>query len=437
VDIGTHLAHATAAKIPEASFPGLKLVDPHSFPGRGAGVTELLETITIGLPGSTEITSGLYVDEQGYLLTGELADEGANTAPERLITGFHQRIGDETPIITETGRFSPESLSAVLVEWITELAVKRLDHPEQESERLARSGQSSRPGPAGITHTVLTHPASWGRHHQELLYEALRDNDITAVRLIAHPIAAAHGLFPVPPPRAFLGVWEPDPTGSTFSLLVSHHREWKILASEKIAAADSVEALVQSGVEGLRELTHRAGIDPERMLGTLFCGSWTRFDSLFDTVLAYFPGRKLIHETPELTAALGASMIGVLDQQHGVGMVAADHKAVEQTVALPRISSVEAGVDPTVAHGAATERPERPPVVVTPFEPARRRSFSSNAKFWGKKNKKIAVMALAPFLSLGMVISFPGQLTHSGADQIRASQAASDHTFSRQGGHHL
>jgi hypothetical protein len=115
--------------------------------------------------------SALYLDEDGYLLTGERAWDAGSLNPGRLITGFHERIGDDVPVVVGGEPFTPESLTAVVVGWIVEQVARNRREPA-----------------ASI---VLTHPGDWGPYRCEVLLNALRDTGIKNVTLTPGPLTAA------------------------------------------------------------------------------------------------------------------------------------------------------------------------------------------------------------------------------------------------------
>jgi hypothetical protein len=119
---------------------------------------------------SPAAASVLFLDHDGYLLTGDLAVQAGAAKPERLITGFHERIGDDVPVIVSGEPFSPQSLTAVVVGWIVDRVT------------------SDQGGPA--VSVVLTHPADWGPYRCGLLLGALRDADLTQVTITPGPMAA-------------------------------------------------------------------------------------------------------------------------------------------------------------------------------------------------------------------------------------------------------
>jgi molecular chaperone DnaK (HSP70) len=119
---------------------------------------------------SPAAASVLFLDDDGYLLTGDLAVQAGAAKPERLITGFHERIGDDVPMIVSGEPFSPQSLTAVLVGWIVDRVT------------------SDQGGPAESV--VLTHPADWGPYRCGLLLDALRDADLAQVTITPGPMAA-------------------------------------------------------------------------------------------------------------------------------------------------------------------------------------------------------------------------------------------------------
>ncbi|MEC3977355.1 molecular chaperone DnaK [Amycolatopsis sp. H20-H5] len=271
------------------------------------------EPVLLGARGPST-ASALFLDDEGYLLTGDAARQAGAGAPARLVTGFHQRVGDDVPLVVAGERFSPESLSTVLVEAIAEQAAEHLG------------------GAAG--HLVLTHPGSWGGYRRELLRQALADTGLTALTLIPAPIAALHAHLPLPGPGdTFAGVCEYGPDGVSVTLAASASGGWQPrLSAEGVDPAAAVGTLF--------ELAHTASVPPNALAGVVFCGEVEPAALPPRLPCPVFAGPE-----PVLTAALGAAIL------------ARRTRVPVETTLLPRVSAVP----------ELTERPPRPPVEVTPF----------------------------------------------------------------------
>ncbi|MCU1685386.1 MAG: molecular chaperone DnaK-like protein [Amycolatopsis sp.] len=139
---------------------------------RTLGAETWSEPVAIKLGARSMIApSVLYLDEDGYLLTGERAWEAGAQLPERLITGFHERIGDDVPVVVAGEPLTPESLSAVVAGWIV--------------EQVARTQRGS------AAAVILTHPGDWGPYRCGVLLKALRDAGIQNVTATPGPLTAA------------------------------------------------------------------------------------------------------------------------------------------------------------------------------------------------------------------------------------------------------
>ncbi|MFE0023827.1 molecular chaperone DnaK [Amycolatopsis sp. NPDC059021] len=279
--------------------------------------------------------SALFLDDEGYLLTGDAAAHAGAEIPSRLLTGFHQRIGDEVPIIVEGERFSPQSLSGVLVEGIVEHAAELAGGaPEQ---------------------VVLTHPAGWGGYRRELLRRELTTAGITAVTLVPGPIAALHAHLPAPGPAdTAAAVCEYGPDGVTVTLATASGASgWRqVTTAEGVAPAAAVSTVFA--------LAHTASVPPKALAGIVFCGA---------IAPGSLPGRLpcpvFAGPHPELTTALGASAVTT-------SAPARRAEAAVETTLLPQ---------PALAP-EVSERPARPPVEITPFTLPERRG---PGKLFGKR----------------------------------------------------
>lgn len=293
------------------------------------------EPLWLGARGPSA-ASAVFLDDDGYLLTGDAAAEAGQTTPARLLTGFHERVGDDVPVIVGGERFSAESLSAVLVD----AAV------DQASEQFGGKPQ----------HLVLTHPAGWGGFRRDLLRRALAEAGYPRATLVPSPVAALHAyLTPQGTGDVTAGVCEFGPDGVVVTLAASSINGWQPVRS--VEGIDPGEA-----VGKVFELAHDAGVQPQALAGVVLCGE-----------AAPVPGRTpcpvFLASDPLLTVATGAVNIAARRDLPRPGNAVA---AVETTL-LPRV-------------GAAlelTERPERPPVDIAPFplpEPTRTAKLLSRRK---------------------------------------------------------
>jgi hypothetical protein len=266
----------------------------------------------------------LFLDEEGYLLTGDLARDAGSARPDRAIRGFHERVGDSVPVVIDGEPLSPESLSVVQVEWIVERAT---DLRQELPERV-----------------VVTHPAGWGGYRQGVLRAALRDAGLPGVGVIATPLAAVHGH-----PRG-------RPRGSSVTAVVECGEDGHNVAlvgsvpdgdSELLAVDDTVPAMSPS--DAALALVARAGLEPVRLGGVLLTGA-----PPVARALQGLPCPVLVNPEPELTAAMGATAPPAhrrLERPADVGLATAD------TAVLPRVGPVP----------EPPGRPERPPVRIEPF----------------------------------------------------------------------
>ncbi|GAA4529487.1 molecular chaperone DnaK [Amycolatopsis samaneae] len=286
--------------------------------------------------------SALFLDDEGYLLTGDAAAHAGATIPSRLLTGFHQRIGDDVPIIVEGERFSPQSLSGVLVEGIVEHAAGLFDGPPEQ--------------------VILTHPAGWGGYRRELLRRELATAGIAAVTLVPGPIAALHAHLPAPGPAdTAAAVCEYGPDGVTVTLATASGASgWRpVTTAEGVAPAAAVSTVFA--------LAHTASIPPKALAGIVFCGP---------IAPGSLPGRLpcpvFAGPHPELTTALGASVLTTS---------APARRAVAETTLLPQPE----------APPEVSERPARPPVEITPFTLPERRG---PGRLFGRRRPLAAAAAV-------------------------------------------
>ncbi|HET6704715.1 molecular chaperone DnaK [Amycolatopsis sp.] len=274
---------------------------------------------------SPAAASALFVDDEGYLLTGDAAAQAGAQVPSRLLTGFHRRIGDDVPMLVEGEPFPPETLTTVLVEGIAEHAESLFGGPPH--------------------HLVLTHPGDWGGYRREVLRRALAEAGFTAVTLVPGSIAALGAHLPVPGPGdQVAGVCEFGNDGVNVTLATaSGAGGWQLgQSAEGVAPAAALSTLFA--------LAGAASTSPKGLAGVVFCG-----DVPPHALPARPPCPMFAGPVPPASAALGAATLATLRADHrGTPQ---EPPAVETTL-LPRVDTL----------GELGERPPRPPVEITPFE---------------------------------------------------------------------
>ena len=116
------------------------------------------------------LSSAVFADTDGRLLTGRDGDRSARLNPTRYEPNPKRRI-DESSILLGNDEFPvPKIISAVL----TRVAVEAV---------RATGGTPAQ--------TVLTHPANWGSYRKDVLVHAAATAGLTAVTVVPEPVAAA------------------------------------------------------------------------------------------------------------------------------------------------------------------------------------------------------------------------------------------------------
>ncbi|MGQ0844936.1 MAG: Hsp70 family protein [Sporichthyaceae bacterium] len=135
---------------------------------------ELAVGVPLGSRGAA-IPTIAYLGPDGEFAVGEVAARRAVTDPDRVVREFKRRIGDETPLLlgdgTGSDRINAHRLAALVIAWVVNTVSTR------QGER-----------PATV---VVTHPAAWGGHKQQLLRSALNDVGVRDPILVTEPHAAA------------------------------------------------------------------------------------------------------------------------------------------------------------------------------------------------------------------------------------------------------
>ncbi|MFC4943833.1 Hsp70 family protein [Pseudonocardia sp. GCM10023141] len=212
------------------------------------------------------VASVLFVEPDGTVVVGEVAQRRALTDPRRVVRGFQRRIGDPTPIVVAGQAWAPQELSAWLIRWVVDRVA-------------AREG-----GPAD--RIVVTHPASWGAHKCDLLTAALAGQGLT-VTLLAEPLAAVlhytatdRGVGGSTIPDSAIAVYDlggttfdaavirttttgpADPTTTTAAAGAAGWELWgRAERLERLGGADFDEAVFEHVREGLHALFDRELFD--------------------------------------------------------------------------------------------------------------------------------------------------------------------------------
>ena len=103
---------------------------------------------------SLQIPSVLFLTEQQEILVGESAEHRGLGQPDRIVREFKRRIGDTVPILVAGAPFSPQSLTAHLLQHVVQTTIDRVGERPDE--------------------VILTHPANWGPYKLELLDQVAR-----------------------------------------------------------------------------------------------------------------------------------------------------------------------------------------------------------------------------------------------------------------------
>ncbi|MBB4685708.1 hypothetical protein [Amycolatopsis jiangsuensis] len=236
------------------------------------------EPLWLGDTGPAAATA-LFLDDEGYLLTGDAAAGAGAGEPSRLITGFHRRIGDDVPMFVGGEPFTPESLTTVVVEGVAD---------------LANDGTSPAP-----QHLVVTHPGDWGGYRRELLRQALADAGFRAATLVPSAVAALYAHLPHPgPDDRTAAVCEFGPDGVTITLATSSG------AGGWISRTSTEGVAPAAAVSNAFALAHAAAVTPEALAGIVFCG-----EPGPGTLPSRLPCPVFADPHPALTAATGAAVL--------------------------------------------------------------------------------------------------------------------------------
>ncbi|MTD59564.1 Hsp70 family protein [Amycolatopsis pithecellobii] len=331
------------------------------------------------------LESVLYVAADATVIAGQEARRYVPTEPERIARGFVRRVGDDVPMLLGDELYRPESLTAVIAGWVTDQVA---DAEGGEPERIA-----------------LTHPPGWGGYRRTLLHDALQNAGIPGALLLPNSIAAAESLV----------VRERVETGSRLAvcrvggeyvdtaLLRRGQATFELLAHDEQLAprlddvlADHLVARFGGDPAGFRE----AAVETKELLSTTpevdLPGRITRAE--FERLVQPLLTRSLdpLRRYDELSAVLlvgGSARIPlvsriaeelvdcrvVVDPDPATaacrGAALAARPPAEappsSTALVPRVTGYP-DLDPDEVYDAEPA-PPRPPIVLTPLEPPRRR----------------------------------------------------------------
>ncbi|OZM71967.1 hypothetical protein CFN78_17660 [Amycolatopsis antarctica] len=308
---------------------------------------------------TASVPGALYLDDEGYVLFGDGAREAGSADPARLISGFHERIGDDVPIHIAGETFAAQSLSAVVVAWgAGQVATQRGEQPE----RIA-----------------VTHPGCWGPYRRRLLRAALDAEGLRDIVLVPVPVAVLHEHTRAGGPATagmLAAVLEARPEQVTPALLHRSTAGWEPLACGDPAAPGIVTgAQAEDGADGGPAERAEACLDELRALGRQVPASTQRLGGiavhgpavtpeLLERLRGSLPCRPVALPDPEITAACGAASVAASEI-----LLHADSTAAAVTTVLPR-TGTEDMAEPVPS------RPIRPPLridapVITVARPVR------------------------------------------------------------------
>jgi molecular chaperone DnaK len=137
-----------------------------------AAVANGMPATMIGLGNrALQIPSVLFLEDDGAVVVGEAAERRGLARPDRVVREFKRRIGDTVPMLVAGTPYSPQSLTARLLEHVVATATERMGEAPSE--------------------VVLTHPANWGPYKLELLEQVARLAGVERAVLCPEPLAAA------------------------------------------------------------------------------------------------------------------------------------------------------------------------------------------------------------------------------------------------------
>jgi molecular chaperone DnaK len=147
-----------------------------------------------------QIPSALYLQPDGTVLVGEVAERRGASDPSRLVREVKRRIGDPVSLLIAGSSFTAEALTANILRWVVGRATQRMGGPPE--------------------HVVATHPANWGPYKLELMHQVVALADLPSASLLTEPEAAAaqYASRSRVPPESRIAVY--DLGGGTFDACV-------------------------------------------------------------------------------------------------------------------------------------------------------------------------------------------------------------------------
>ncbi|ROS40814.1 Hsp70 family protein [Amycolatopsis thermoflava] len=337
------------------------------------------------------VESVVHVAPDATVSVGAEAVRRSVVEPDRVARGFLRRVGDDVPFLLGDELYTAEALTAAVAGWVVDQVAADEGEP---AERIA-----------------ITHPPSWGTYRRKLLLDALAAAGLPPAMLLPTPVAAAEGHLAREriDPQTLVGVCriggehadfavlrrgsttfdlvthaEPaEPTaGKTLDdLLFEHVRErcgdvapsaLRLVCAE---AKERLSALPETEI-GLVRVTRAefdrlvrpnllATLEPlrryERLSVVLLVGGTAAVPLLTELVAGLTGGRVVAEPEPASAVARGAALVARL----------VEGAAVESTALVPKVTGFP-DLEPEDVYDDEPV-PPRPPVVLTPLEPPRRR----------------------------------------------------------------
>jgi molecular chaperone DnaK (HSP70) len=334
---------------------------------------------------SRSLESVLHVASDATVQVGLDARLRGQGEPERMARGFLRRVGDDVPFLLGDELYRPESLTAVVAGWVTDQVAEA---EGGEAERIA-----------------VTHPPGWGPYRRRLLHEALHEAGIPGALLLPAPIAVAENHLVrerVEPdaalavcrlggeyvdtavlrrgPRTFeLVAHDEQPAPPLDDELAEHvlERFGGDLAQLRAACPEARELLSTGSEVDLKGRLTRSEFERlirpllvlaltplaryERLSVALLVGGMARIPLVAQLAVESLDCRVVVDPDPVTAACRGAAWTARPPAE----------ALPESTALVPRVTGY-AELEPEEVYDAEPV-PPRPPVVLTPLEPPRRR----------------------------------------------------------------
>lgn len=314
-------------------------------------------------------------------------DNGASES-SRVARGFLRRVGDDVPFLLGGQLYTPEALAAAAAGWLVDLVTEA---EGAEPERVA-----------------LTHPPAWGGYRRGLLHDALTDAGLSGTLLLPSPVAAAEShlarervevgttmavcrlggehvdiamLRRNPGAFEVIGHGEPPwpQAGSAIDDVLAQHvgagadREVGLRAKEMLSMAPEVTIprpnelarITRSEFERMIRPLLSASLAPLRRYApvstVLLAGGTARIPLAAALVAEQLDARVFVDPDPGTVVCRGAALAARPPAE----------SLPESTALVPRVRNLpELDADEPVDLEPV---PPRPPVVLTPLEPPKRR----------------------------------------------------------------